>query len=112
VTPEQAQIIVTADSSGKLRLLLRRMGDHSILPLPSANSWTLIGPLPDDKKGGPGSPNPEGPRPSVSAAASIRPPDVAPARYGAAPTAPPPVVPAKPSVEVIRGGQRETVTPQ
>ena len=112
VTPEQAQIIIAADSAGKLRLLLRRMGDHSIVPLPSANSWTLIGPLPDDKKSGAessGSPNPEGPPPSGPSVRSV---EAAPTRYGAAPTAPPPVLPAKPSVEIIRGNQREIVTPQ
>ena len=112
VTPEQAQIIIAADVAGKLRLLLRRMGDHSIVPLPNANSWTLIGPVPDDRKGGPESSGPANPEATPPSAPSARTAESATVRYGAAPTAPPPVVPAKPSVEIIRGSQREIVTPQ
>lgn len=113
VTPEQAQIIIAADVTGDLRLVLRRMGDHSVVPLPTANSWTLIGPLPEDKKGGgPAAPakGPEGP-PTTPAAAARTAASLANA-FGATPAAPPPVAPAKPAVEIIRGSQREIVTPQ
>jgi Flp pilus assembly protein CpaB len=116
VTPDQAQIIITADAAGKLRMLLRRMGDHSIVALPAANSWTLIGPIPkDNTPNGPEGSSPGGQSAGAGEASSqqkaMATMQEATARYGGSTTAPPPV-PAKPSVEVIRGNQREVVTPQ
>jgi pilus assembly protein CpaB len=103
VTPAQAQLIYVADVSGDLRLTLRGMGDHVILPLPGNNSWTLIGPIPKDEPGGGSSapappPNPA-PQPAPQPTLSV-----------GQPVAPP--VSRKPTVEIIRGGTRELVTPE
>lgn len=112
VTPEQAQLIIAADVAGDLRLVLRRMGDHSIIPLPTANSWSLIGPLPrENQSSGPSTEGRGADEPAPPEAARPH-PETDGVKYGGAPTAPPPVTPAKPSVEVIRGTQREVVTPQ
>ena len=110
VTPAQAQLLYLADKTGDLRLTLRGMGDHEILPLPPVNSWTLIGPIPKDGNSG-GAPAPSAaaatPQPAPQPAPQPT-PQVAPAApaYPVAPAAP-----RKPSVEVIRGGQREIVVP-
>jgi hypothetical protein len=95
---------------GQLRLTLRGMGDHEIVPLPAANSWTLIGAIPKDANAG------GAPAPSATAATPQPAPQPAPrpAPQVAAPAPAYPVAPAgprKPSVEIIRGGQREIVTP-
>jgi pilus assembly protein CpaB len=111
VTPNQAQVILTADVAGDLRLLLRPMGDAAVVPLPTSNSWSLIGPLPSNTPAGSQTGAPAAPAPPA--------PAVAPGYYGpqgsqawgGAPTQPPPPTPRRPSVEVIRGGQREIVTP-
>lgn len=104
VTPEQAQLILTSDIAGTLRLLLRPMGDNAITTLPSSNSWSLIGKLPAKSEGQ-----------APSGGAAPLPPPTLP--YGAvqpgwgAPPTQPPTAPQRPSVEVIRGSQRELVTP-
>lgn len=116
VTPNQAQDILTSDMAGNLRLLLRAMGDRTVTTLPVSNSWTLIGKVPSKDTGG-GQANGGGP--SVSAATPQPQPapsyypgtTAGPQNWGAPPTAPPPSTPKRPSVEVIRGGQREVVTP-
>jgi pilus assembly protein CpaB len=117
VTPNQAQDILTSDMAGNLRLLLRAMGDRTVTTLPVSNSWTLIGKVPS-KEGGGGGGQSNGGGPSVSAATpQPAPPSYypgttsGPQNWGAPPTAPPPSTPKRPSVEVIRGGQREVVTP-
>ena len=105
VTPAQAQLLYTADISGHLRLVLRGMGDHQIMALPPNNSWTLLGPIPKDEQGGGSS------APAPAAAAQPQPAPVA----QPAPAPVQPVAPAasrRPTVEIIRGGQREIVTPE
>jgi pilus assembly protein CpaB len=115
VTPNQAQEILISDLAGNVRLLLRAMGDRSVTTLPSANSWTLIGKVPT-KDNGSGGHNGGGAAPATTVSPSIGPPAMYPGAHswGAAPAAPPtaaPATPKRPSVEVIRGGQREVVTP-
>lgn len=110
VTPAQAQLLYLADQvSHPLRLTLRGMGDNEIVPLPAGNSWTFIGPIPKDApgSGGGGAPAPA-PAPAQPAPAAA--PQPAPQAQPAAQ----PVAPAcrKPTVEIIRGGQRELVTPE
>ena len=99
LTPAQAQVVLASDSVGKLRLALRAAGDSGVAPLPPANSWSLVGPMPKEKAGaGPpqAQPPPPGSQPVVVNA-------------GGPPVAP--QAPRRPSVEVIRGGQREIVVP-
>jgi pilus assembly protein CpaB len=116
ITPTQAQLILTADKAGDIRLTLRAMGDRSILPLPSAQSWTMIGQVPKQQTGAAaaGAPSASAATPAPGAAATTG--QAAggvtaggPARTGAG--AAPPVKPKKPYVEVIRGDTREYVAP-
>ena len=109
VTPAQAQVILTADKAGDLRLSLRAMGDRSILPLPAANSWSMVGQVPKRQAS-------EGPSASEATpppAGAQGQPGVATAAAGTAPAAKVsgPIKPRKPYVEVIRGGEREYVAP-
>jgi pilus assembly protein CpaB len=110
VTPAQAQIVYLADEAGDLRLTLRGIGDHEILPLPPANSWTMIGPIPKDgNSGGASAPSATAATPQPTPQAAPRPVPQVAAAAPAYPVAP--QAPRKPSVEIIRGGQRETVVP-
>jgi Flp pilus assembly protein CpaB len=113
VTPEQSQLILTADIAGDLRLALRPMGDHGIMPLPAANSWSLVGPIPKENAGGGGQSAPAAAAPpavKAQPAPQAPPGPQGPQQWGAKPTAPAPPGPKRPSVEVIRGTQREIVT--
>lgn len=110
VTPAQAQLILTADIGGDLRLLLRAMGDHGIMPLPSSNSWSLIGPLPTARPAG-GAPAAPAAAPVPPTAPRVSPGLQGPQTWGTGPARPALPTPKRPSVEVIRGGQREVVTP-
>jgi pilus assembly protein CpaB len=114
VTPAQAQLVFVADEAGDLRLVLRAMGDHEILPLPAANSWTLVGPIPKTDtgtSGGAAPPSATAATPQPAQQQQMAPPP--PPRYPAVAPLLTPVAPAsrKPSVEIIRGGTRETITP-
>ncbi|MBU0606386.1 MAG: Flp pilus assembly protein CpaB, partial [Armatimonadetes bacterium] len=46
LTPAQAQIILTADQAGELRLTLRAKNDGVVVPLPTSTSWSMVGTLP------------------------------------------------------------------
>lgn len=122
LTPAQSQIILTADQAGDLRLTLRARNDNSVVPLPVANSWTMIGPVP---KAAGGSRGPEGGPPSATTATpggSLQPvgglprPGDGPTLGGvgtAGATQPSgPQRPKKPFVEVVRGGATEYVVPE
>ena len=109
--PTQAQLVLAADVSGDIRLVLRPMGDRAIVPLPNSNNWSMIGEWPKPKQAGA----------QPAAGAQQQPQQQQPAQqyggpqgpqaWGARPVAPAPPQPKKPSVEVIRGGEREIVTP-
>lgn len=117
VTPEEAEKLVLADSEGKIRLALRRAGDHSFVQLPPVVNWNLIGyrPPPERGLGGP---------PTAGQAPAWYPPPAGgppaqPAPSGSTPSpgfpspsrpAPPPA-PEKPAVEVFRGSEREVIVP-
>lgn len=107
VSPTQAQLIMTADVAGDLRLSLRAMGDHSLVPLPPANSWSLIGSIPKENAGAATPATPPQPQPQPQPYYGPQ----GPQNWGGPPTVSP-QAPRPPSVEVIRGGQREIVTPQ
>jgi Flp pilus assembly protein CpaB len=107
LTPAQAQVVLASDNVGKIRLALRATGDSGLVPLPPANSWSLIGPLPKAAQAGveqPPAAPPSTPQPPV-----LNPDGRPPTAWGGTPTTP--QVPHRPSVEVIRGGQREVVVP-
>ncbi|MEN6304911.1 MAG: Flp pilus assembly protein CpaB [Armatimonadia bacterium] len=114
VTPTQAQLVLTADVSGDIRLTLRPMGDRAIVPLPNSNNWSMIGEWPKPKQ--PGAQPASGAQ-QEQQAGQQQPPiqqyggPQGPQAWGARPVAPAPPQPKRPSVEVIRGGQREVVTP-
>jgi Flp pilus assembly protein CpaB len=115
LTPAQAQIILTADQAGDLRLTLRAKNDYSIVPLPTSNSWSMVGAIPTAQAGG----GPEGPSASEAAPqpaaaagptaggvpATDRQPAATPHQTG-------PKLPKKPYVEVIRGNETEIVVPE
>lgn len=109
VTPHQAQILMLSQHRGTLRLSLRRTGDRDIVAIGRSQSWSLIGTFPSIKP----------PQEETTAQPEQRmqpgtwaemwggPPMTAPA---AAPP-PAPVVAKEPAVEVIRGANREFITP-
>ncbi|MEN6401720.1 MAG: hypothetical protein ABFD94_07225, partial [Armatimonadia bacterium] len=102
------------DVSGDIRLTLRPMGDRAIVPLPNSNNWSMIGEWPKPKQ--PGAQPASGAQ-QEQQAGQQQPPiqqyggPQGPQAWGARPVAPAPPQPKRPSVEVIRGGQREVVTP-
>jgi pilus assembly protein CpaB len=114
VTPTQAQVILTADKAGRLRLTLRAMGDRGVLPLPTTNSWSMIGPLPAKQTGGTQSPSVSKatPQPQSGTTQTTAGGTAAGSTATAAPAATAPVRPKKPYVEVIRGDEREYVVPR
>ncbi|NPV48528.1 MAG: Flp pilus assembly protein CpaB [Armatimonadetes bacterium] len=107
LTPAQAQVVLASEMAGKLRLALRATGDVGVAALPPANSWSLTGPWPKAEK-------------AAAEGEKAPAPQQAPVVVNTAPTGPttwggppvPPQKPRRPSVEVIRGGQREVVTPE
>ena len=95
VTPEDAQKLVASDARGKIRLLLRRRGEEEgYRPLAPIDLVSVVGPqffVAEEK--------PEEPPPAQAAPAQP-------------PGAPPVTIePPRPTVEIIRGTQREIVTP-
>jgi Flp pilus assembly protein CpaB len=126
LTPAQAQIILTADQAGDLRLTLRGRDDDTVVALPPANSWTMVGVVPKLGPGGPeGGPPPGGPPgaggpPSVGAQFdNVR----RQLEMGGAPGHPAGGAagaahpsgsqrPKQPYVEVIRGDATEIVVPE
>lgn len=107
VTPHEAQILTLSATRGTLRLSLRRTGDQDIVALDRSQSWSLVGTFPTVNA----RPEPPPPEPRM-------PSEMWPAMWGAPPTeAPPtpkpapPAPPKEPTVEVIRGADREFVKP-
>lgn len=119
VSPEEAQALVLADRRGKLRLALRPVREHDIVPLPTTNLTTVGGPefqrLQQAKAVPPASPSAAPQTTQVPAALAPAAPQHAPPPTAAAVGARPgstghPTRGGRP-VEVIRGGQREQVVP-
>ncbi len=113
VTPHQAQVIMTSDMAGQLRFVLRPFDEESTVPLEPSNSWSLVGPVPskDTKATTESTTQQQAPMPPWMQPGPQTwggPPTVAPAPT---PTPAPKPAPKKPSVEIIRGGEREVVTP-
>lgn len=109
LTPTQMQLVMVSDMAGDLRLALRATHDGGALPLPTANSWSLVGKVPKEQSAAQaGATPPAGTAMQPAMAPGMYPPP-GPGGYGAAPAAPP--APRRPAVEVIRGGQRELVVP-
>ncbi|MCE5237695.1 Flp pilus assembly protein CpaB [bacterium] len=115
LTPAQAQLILTADQAGDLRLTLRGKGDRSVLPLAPANSWSMVGQVPKPgatpttTQGAP-SASAASPQPPAATAPAPAPAPVRTAGAGQAPQAGP-KLPKQPYVEVVRGSAREIVVP-
>ena len=116
VTPEEAEKLVLADSEGKIRLSLRRAGDHSYVQLPAAVNWNVIGYRPPPERTAVG-PAPVQQAPGWYPAPTTAPPPTGAPGAGPSP-GPPPVpsptqarAPEKPPVEVYRGSQREVIVP-
>lgn len=110
LTPAQSQIILTADQAGDLRLTLRGKDDGSVVPLPPANSWTMVGPIPKSQASGTtGAPSASAATPQP-ATASAAPATIQPAVAQAGATQP--ALPKQPYVEVIRGTTSEIVVPK
>ncbi|MBU0610435.1 MAG: hypothetical protein KKI08_21310, partial [Armatimonadetes bacterium] len=113
-----AQIILTADQAGELRLTLRAKNDGVVVPLPTSTSWSMVGTLPG---GGPGG-GTEGPPASEAGApqsaeaqapeTGARPQVAGNGQPAGAPQATGPKLPKQPYVEVIRGNATEIVVPQ
>jgi len=120
LTPAQAQVVLTADQAGDLRLTLRARNDNSVVALPVANSWTMVGTVPKAQgAGGPqqGPPSATAATPGGSAQPAGGPPPVqvggtaeAGGAHGATAGAGS-KLPKKPFVEVIRGNNSEYVVP-
>jgi pilus assembly protein CpaB len=113
VTPGDAQKLVLADAKGKLRLTLRRAGDRAFSAVAPAVNWDLIGqrPTPPEEKA------PPPPQQGMSGPPGNQPPPGWYPSYGPAPGAPGAGAPSKPAgpsrsgIEVVRGNQREVVSP-
>ncbi len=126
VTPHEAQLLALSDFRGELRMALRRTGDHALEILARSQSWSLVGGYPDVAAKAPNGHTPEGMlaepgmapgelpswartwgMPPVEAGAG--PPAGTPVAGPQAPSTPPSS--RKPTVEVIRGFERENVEP-
>ena len=102
VTPGQAQAILLADVSGTVRLGLRGIGDSGVATVMPTKSWDVIGEFPQSKS------NATAPPPAPA------PPVAPPGMY-----APPPQAAtgargsrsAEDTIEVVRGDEREVITP-
>jgi pilus assembly protein CpaB len=125
ITPHEAQLLALSDFRGELRMTLRRTGDHGLEILPRSQSWSIVGSYPAL-----GATQPNGSAASEQTTAGRGPdsvPDWARA-WGMAPgqgapgfdtgridpdTGKPVSEPGvkKPTVEVIRGFDRENVEP-
>lgn len=121
LTPAQAQIVLTADKAGELRLTLRARKDDAVVALPATNSWSMVGAVPrSSSSSGEGAsvttatpPAPPAP-PASAQTAPEAPADTAAttrAPQAGAATTSGPQRPHKPYVEVIRGNQTEIVVP-
>lgn len=126
VTPHEAQLLALSDFRGELRMALRRTGDHALEILARSQSWSLVGGYPQV---GAAAPNGHGPgempaEPSMAPGelpswartwgmppteGGARPSAGTPATGPQPPSTPPPS--KKPTVEVIRGFERENVEP-
>ncbi len=106
VTPHQAQLVALSHYRGELRLTLRRTGDRELESLSHSQSWSLIGPFPVKES--------KEPAPAIT---DMQPPAWAqtwggPPVQAPAPEQPRPKPTKEPAVEVIRGSDREFVTPE
>ncbi len=126
VTPHEAQLLALSDFRGELRMALRRTGDHALEILARSQSWSLVGGYPQVGSQAPnGHASGEMPaEPSMvpgelpnwartwgmpPAEGGARPSAGTPAPGPQSPSTPPPS--KKPTVEVIRGFERENVEP-
>jgi len=114
VTPDQAQAIILSAFKGAVHLVLRPREEEAIVSLQSTSDYGLMGlSAPADGKPAEGEEEvATGPMvtPMGWPAGMAQPPGVS--APGAAPAAAAPAAPAAPTVEVIRGTDREVVTPQ
>lgn len=114
VSPHQAQLVALSDTRGEVRLSLRRTGDHEVVSLKSAQSWTLIGTFPEKEAAPQAGPGQQPTQPPTWAdmwgGAPVQPPQPPTAEEEAGirrPTEPA----ARGGIEVIRGSSREYVNP-
>lgn len=106
VTPEDAPKLMVATQRGTISLILRPIGEHDYVPVPSPDLRQVVGPAFTRLRPEP-PPAPQKPAPAPAVTTPPVPvPPVAP-RAASAPR------PAKqpPAVEVIRGSEREKVVP-
>ncbi len=107
VTPDQAQAIILSAFKGAVHLVLRPREDEAIVSLPSTSDYKLMGlPAPSEE---------EPPAEQEVATGPLAQPVGWPAGMYAPPAVSAPAeapAPAPPTVEVIRGTERELVTPQ
>ena len=109
VTPHQAQILMLSQHRGTLRLSLRRTGDRDIVAIERSQSWSLIGSFPSAKP-------PE--EQAIAQPEQRLQPGTWAEMWGGPPVPAPTTAPApaaaaarEPAVEVIRGANREFITP-
>jgi len=121
ITPHEAQLLALSDFRGELRMTLRRTGDHGLEILPRSQSWSLVGAYPT-----PGVTQPNshastgdfdpGSMPDWAQMWGMSPEEgrPTPEAGGPQPDTQQPAAeaqPKKPTVEVIRGFDRENVEP-
>ncbi|MBC7287196.1 MAG: Flp pilus assembly protein CpaB [Armatimonadetes bacterium] len=106
VTPEDAQKLVLAATKGKIRLALRRAGDVSRAKVPGVTLYALTGHKPKEAAG-------VGVAAQQQAQQQAPPPPwyQPPLPRPAGPPSAAPSQPKKPSVEVVRGAEREVIVP-
>lgn len=110
VAPDQAQSLILSAYKGSLHLVLRAREDESVVSLPGQTHWALMGM--DPPKSVQEKAEPSLPEPQQMAAMGWPPGWGAPVEH--APPAPAPAVaePAAPTIEIIRGTEREIVRPE
>ena len=109
VSPDQAQAILLADVSGEIRFALRAAEDRTLTGLAPINSWDVIRAFPEDSRTStelPPAPAPEpSPAPQPGYYAQHPPPGRTTQSVPVAPR------PSADTVVVVRGEDREIVTP-
>jgi pilus assembly protein CpaB len=109
VRPDDAIRLVIAATKGNVRLSLRPANEHTFVPVPAMDAYEVIGQRPPELNSS------SAPNTASNAAAPPAPKSALPAEPASQPAASASratgLTRAAPSVEVIRGSQRETVTP-